>query len=200
MKKIFLLFLVNISVAIVYSQQRNPQQIIKIDPLALVAATFSMDYERVLSQQMSTQIGAAYTMQQVELWDGLGGRLSGYHVEGQVRRYFIPGVETTKLVAPEGVYVGIWGKYETLNASIKVGGDQADVLNGGAFSGGLIGGCQFWMRYKKRPFALMDVFMGGGYKVADYSGRFSESGKLVNYARAGIIPRFGLSLGLPLFN
>ncbi|NJL75492.1 MAG: hypothetical protein HC892_11140 [Saprospiraceae bacterium] len=74
--------LVNVSVAAAYSQQKQPQQIIKIDPLALFAATFSMDYERVLSHQMSAQVGAAYTMQQVEFWDGLGGRLRGYHIEG----------------------------------------------------------------------------------------------------------------------
>jgi len=200
MKKLIFFCCCNIwAIFVVYAQQRPPKQVLKVDPIAFFAATAKLDYERVLNDQITAQIGGAFTSQQITLWDDLAGRLNGYRLEGQIRRYFVPGMEISKPTAPEGVYLGVWAKYEALRASLKIGDDQADILNGGAYSAGLMGGCQFWMRYKKKPYALIDVFMGGGYKASDYAGRFAESGKLIQFNRSGIVPRFGFSLGLPFF-
>ena len=72
------------------------------------------------------------------------------------------------------------------------------MLNGASYSGGLMAGCQFWAKYKGHNLVLIDIFMGGGYKIADYSGRFAEKGRLIQYARSGIVPRFVVSVGMPI--
>jgi len=198
MKKINLLIIFFLSsIVIIQAQDFKPTRILKIDPLALFASTISLRMEQVLDGQYSVQAGGSYTTQQVTMWEGLQGRASGYTVNMQFRRYFVPGYEMIQRVAPEGVYIGAWAKYEHLDAKLKIGNDQADMLNGAAYSGGLMAGCQFWLKYKKHDIALLDAFMGGGYKVADYSGRFSEKGRLINYARSGIVPRLVVSLGVP---
>lgn len=198
MKKVNLLIIFLFgSLSILCAQEMKPERIIKIDPLALLASTIGMRVEQVLNDRISVQVGGSFTTQQVTMWEGLQGRAMGYTVNMQVRRYFLPGYETARTIAPEGVYIGAWGKYENLNASLKIGGEKADMLDGAAYSGGVMAGCQFWIRYKKRNLGLLDAFMGGGYKIADYSGRFSERGRLISYARSGIIPRFVVSLGLP---
>lgn len=198
MKKYILLSLLIISLLSNSQAQDKPERILKTDPLALLTSTIGLRLEQVMSGQYSLQIGGSVTSQSVTLWEGLEGRASGYTINFQARRYFLPGYETTEHIAPEGVYLGAWGRYEHLDAKLKIGGDQADMLNGAAYSGGLLAGCQFWVRYRERPLFLMDAFMGGGYKVADYSGRFAERGRLINYARSGIVPRLVVSVGIPL--
>lgn len=179
--------------------QDKPALIIKTDPLALFASRIGLRVEQVMNERYSLQAGGSFTAQSVTFWEGLEGRMSGYTINFQARRYFLPGYDKTmNQIAPEGVYLGIWGRYEHLNAKLKIGGDEADMLNGAAYSGGLLAGCQFWVRYRKRELFLLDAFMGGGYKVADYAGRFAEEGRLISYARSGIIPRLVVSVGFPL--
>ncbi|MEL6943794.1 MAG: DUF3575 domain-containing protein [Bacteroidota bacterium] len=196
--KLLIIFLLLSSITLIQAQDFKPTRIVKVDPLALFASTISLRMEQVLNGEYSIQAGGSFTTQEVTMWEGLQGRAMGYTVNMQLRRYFVPGYEMIQQVAPEGVYIGAWAKYEHLDAKLRIGDDQADMLNGAAYSGGVMAGCQFWIKYKKQDLALLDAFMGGGYKVADYSGRFSEKGRLINYARSGIVPRLVVSLGVPL--
>ncbi|MEM0991990.1 MAG: hypothetical protein AAF847_07850 [Bacteroidota bacterium] len=198
MKKIILLFFICLSFTSIYGQNTKPERIIKLDPFALFVSTIGVRFEQVMNGQYSVQVGGSYTTQSVTMWEGLEGRASGYTVNMQFRRYFLPGYESANRVAPEGVYIGAWGKYEHLDAKLRIGDDKADMLNGAAYSGGLMAGCQFWIKYKRRNLVLFDAFMGGGYKIADYAGRFAEQGRLIQYARSGIVPRFVVSVGMPI--
>ncbi|MEM1326210.1 MAG: hypothetical protein AAGI23_09665 [Bacteroidota bacterium] len=197
MKKYILSSLFLLMTISIWAQQK-PDRILKVDPFALFVSSVGVHVEQVISDQYSLQVGGSFTTQSVTLWEGLEGRANGYTLNFQGRRYFLPGYEMAGSIAPEGVYLGIWGRYEHLDTKLRIGGDKADMLNGAAYSGGVLAGCQFWVRYKKRPLFLLDAFMGTGYKVADYSGRFAEAGRLIDYARSGIVPRLVVSVGMPL--
>jgi hypothetical protein len=197
MKKYILLFVL-LSISTSGWAQQKAERILKADPLALFASSVGIRLEQVMSDQYSLQVGGSFTSQAVTLWEGLEGRANGYSINFQGRRYFLPGYETNGRIAPEGVYLGIWGRYQHLDTKLRIGNDQADMLNGAAYSGGLLAGCQFWVRYQQRNLFMLDAFMGAGYKVADYSGRFAEAGRLIDYARSGIVPRLVVSVGFPL--
>ncbi|MEM9889073.1 MAG: autotransporter outer membrane beta-barrel domain-containing protein [Bacteroidota bacterium] len=198
MKKTILFSIFILSASTIFAQSAKPERIVKLDPFALFVSTLGVRFEQVMTGQYSIQVGGSYTTQAVTMWEGLEGRANGYTINMQLRRYFLPGYESVGRVAPEGVYIGAWGKYEHLNATLRIGDDKADMMNGSAYSGGLMAGCQFWIKYKRRNLLLFDAFMGGGYKIADYAGRFAEKGRLIQYARSGIVPRFVVSVGMPI--
>lgn len=198
MKKIITLLYILCLITPLFAQQYDIRGVAKIEPLALATSTLSLSYEQVISQQVSVQIGGGISMKNVELWEGLGGEVFGYTLRGQARYYFLPSYSKQQAYAPEGMYVGVWGRYNSLRATMDIGGESAEMLNGAAYSGGALGGFQVWIKHNKRALALLDVFMGVGYKLADYNGRFAERGKLIAYTSSGLVPRFGLSLGLPL--
>lgn len=180
-----------------FGQYKPIRKIVKIEPLALATSTLSVRYEQVMSQQFSVQLGGSFSDKAISFWDGLGGDVMGYSLNGQARYYFLPGYTTQEARAPEGMYVAAWGRYKYLRATMDIGGEQAEMLQGAAYSGGLLGGFQVWLRYKKHRLLLLDAYMGMGYKLADYNGRFAERGKLIAYTSSGLVPRFGVALGLP---
>lgn len=193
MKNIHLLFYILCSFTPLFAQH----SIVKIEPLALAASSISLHYEQVFNEQISVQIGGSISNKNIEYWDGLGGEVFAYSLSGQARYYFLPGYANQKAHAPEGMYVAAWGRYHYLRATMEIGGESAEMLQGASYSGGILGGFQVWLRHKKQNLLLLDAYMGTGYKIADYDGRFAERGKLIAYTSSGIVPRFGLALGVP---
>ena len=161
----FLLLFSSLSTTDVSAQKQwknsLPIQLVKNDIGALFLRTISLKYERVMSENISFQIGGAFTLQKGELWEGLEGEFYSYSITPQARMYLRPyDVEKAKRIAPIGVYIGIWGKYEDFSLLAKIGGEQAEILTGYALGGGLQLGWQFWVQKT----IMIDAYVGEGFK------------------------------------
>ena len=174
----------------------KPTAVVKIDPALLALWTLSTKYEYILNDNFSLQIGGTITNQNVTYWGGLGGRVFGYSTDLQLRYFINPDQRVGERLAPLGFYTGVWGQYETFSANITIGGDTGELLSGGAIKTGVILGYQFWLKIRGKKIMLIDPFLGGGYKFADYSGKFTEKGRLIAFTRKGITGRIGVSVGI----
>ncbi len=111
--------------------------IIKINPLSLFAATGSFAYERVISEQMSGQLGVQFT--RYSGWVTGGRPLRGYAITPEFRYYFTD-------VAPKGFYVAPFLRYRhtSLEGEIALQGRQFEgTVEISNFGGGVLIGGQF---------------------------------------------------------
>jgi|GEM_PF-219229 len=111
--------------------------LIKINPLSLVAATGSFAYERVINERMSGQLGFLFTRYSGRV---TGGRpLTGFAVTPELR-YYLTGS------APQGFFVAPFLRYRrtSLEGDVTVQGRTFDgTLRINNFGGGVLVGGQF---------------------------------------------------------
>lgn len=136
--------------------------LIKINPLSLVAATGSFAYERVINERMSGQLGFLFTRYSGRI---TGGRtLSGFAVTPELR-YYLTGT------APQGFFVAPFLRYRrtSLEGDVTVQGRTFDgTLQIDNFGGGVLVGGQFLLgeRFSFEGFI--------GPTVTGRSNRFTE--------------------------
>ena len=119
------------------SESSGYSNLIKINPLSLVAATGSFAYERVINEQMSGQLGFLYTRYSGRV---TGGRtLSGFAITPEFR-YYLTGT------APQGFFVAPFLRYRrtSLVGDVTVQGRTFEgTLQMNNFGGGVLVGGQF---------------------------------------------------------
>ncbi len=119
------------------SESVGRNNLIKINPLSLVASTGSFAYERVINEQMSGQLGFQFTRYSGRV---TGGRtLSGFAVTPEFR-YYLTGA------APQGFFVAPFLRYRrtSLVGDVTVQGRTFEgTLQIDNFGGGVLVGGQF---------------------------------------------------------
>ncbi len=119
------------------SESAGYSNVIKINPLSLVAATGSFAYERVINEQMSGQLGFLFTRYSGRI---TGGRaLSGFAITPEFR-YYLTGA------APQGFFVAPFLRYRrtSLEGDVTVQGRTFDgTLQINNLGGGVLVGGQF---------------------------------------------------------
>jgi hypothetical protein len=119
------------------SESAVHNNLIKINPLSLIAATGSFAYERVINEQMSGQLGLLFTRYSGRV---TGGRtLSGFAITPEFR-YYLTGA------APQGFFVAPFLRYRrtSLVGDVTVQGRTFEgTLQMTNFGGGVLVGGQF---------------------------------------------------------
>ncbi len=119
------------------SESSGYNNLIKINPLSLIAATGSFAYERVLNEQMSGQLGFLFTRYSGRITDGR--TLSGFAITPEFR-YYLTGA------APQGFFVAPFLRYRrtSLVGDVTVQGRTFEgTLQIDNFGGGVLVGGQF---------------------------------------------------------
>jgi hypothetical protein len=122
-----------------YSSDKDAEyrNVIKINPLSLIAATGSFAYERVINERMSGQLGLQFTS--YSGWVTGGRPLKGFAVTPEFR-YFLTGS------APKGFFLAPFLRYRqsSITGEITAGGrnfnGKVDINN---FGGGVLIGGQY---------------------------------------------------------
>lgn len=171
----------------------------KINPVGFLYSTLDVQYERVFTDRISAQLGASYSTKEVVIWEDLQAKLYGYSVTPEIR-YYIPSRKILKneTTAPVGFYTGVWATYQILNAdlaSLNNESRKTEILKLESYAGGLMVGWQAWLKIKKQPIIMLDLYTGIGYQNSNIQGRIAEKGQFLFYKNKGLSPRLGLSLG-----
>lgn len=179
-------------------KKKLPEQILKVSLADFYLSTATVNFEKVMNDRMSLQLGGSATYQHVSLWEELKGTFSGFAVSPELRYYGRPYYSIMiEPIAPVGIYLSAWGRYEKARMTINTATEKVDILNGSAYAGGLLFGWQFWVKFNRQPRFLLDFGLGGGYRFTDYGGRFAEKGRLIAFKQRGILPKISFCAGLP---
>ena len=187
---LFLVFLSCLPVADTFAQQRRTtpsrttaptrsrtsdkdtdhQNVVKLNPLSLAALAFSPSYERVISENMSVQLGVQYIFKRDVPFTGQELRFGGWSVTPEFR--YFPGGK-----APTGFYVAPFFRYRKLDVRGDVtvdvpnssGGSTKQTFDGqlisNNYSGGVLVGGQW-------------VF-NGGFSLEAFIGPYFSGRSLV---------------------
>ncbi len=180
-------------------QQPSIINVVKINPVGFFLSTLDGQFEKVITKRLTIQLGGSISTKDIELWDQLQGRIRGFSAYPELRYYIPPRIiESPNKNAPTGIYTGIWLKYQTLNVNINSKTNSAkniEILDLESYSGGVMIGWQFWIKYRKSPLLLLDIFTGIGYQNSNIYGRIAEDGQFLFYKKKGLVPKLGLSIG-----
>lgn len=167
------------------------QNVIKLNPLGFIWGNL-LFYERVLSENITVQLGLGYYGNKTEaVFFGMGTeyKYTGINVSPSVRYYF-------QGEAPMGFYGGAGLNYLNRNEKVtyfQTGLDD-EVYNNKitGFGGGLVFGYQ-WL------FGSITLDLNGGAAYTSYNYKYdpdyAASGVTGGIAFSGILPAFGASVG-----
>ena len=180
MKKLFFTAILTFFTMANITAQEN---VIKVNPLAILGGIDLVSYERTLSENTSGIISAAYGGFKIEDLDysSFGGGLQ--------YRYYFDEVLSRWYGAAGLSYQ--FGKVESEN--ITVGGSSIDAnkFDFSAFGGGLKIGYQWvW----DSGFSL-DPNLGASYKSFNYEFEDEDQENLFDVKPSGVLPTFGFALG-----
>nr|WP_199076521.1 DUF3575 domain-containing protein [Pedobacter sp. ASV19] len=156
------------------AKSQDVQNTIKINPLSALLATGSVFYERKVSEEVSVQLGVAYTG--VKLDDV---KFSGLAITPEVRFYL-------KKHAPVGMYVAPFLRYQNFTVS-----DDENKGSYTSFGGGALMGYQ-WVY--SSGFTL-DLFFGPSYNSGNYKSTFGRDEPSIKGGIDGVGIRTGIALG-----
>lgn len=171
--------------------ERRADNVLKIGALEPLFSTYSLAYERFIDEtELSIQGKASVAYRNIVLWDAVQPKYFGYSLELQARFYFI----IYERQVPNGLYLGLFGKYSRKNATLKTASSEITFIDGFGKTIGLLTGWQHRFQKSMSRF-VFDFNFGGGYQFADFSGRFSEKGKLISFLDSGIVPKIDFMVG-----
>jgi hypothetical protein len=189
------------------------QTAVKTNPVSWCLATADVAVEKVLTRQVSIQLGGTYTHQSGEIFDGLTAKINGYAVTPEMRYYWMPfskivapvakkgKVAPPAVAAPLSFYTAVWGRMSEYSAHVVFPdhpGQKAEIFRRKAYGGGLSFGSQFWLKFRKRPVLICDLSLGGGWSESKTELKLAERGKRIKLERKGFSPVFGFRVGLPI--
>lgn len=156
------------------ASQVNAQSTVKINILSPIIKTINLQYEKVLNESSSFQLGFFYTGASTG-----GTELKGFGITPEYRFYL------SETEAPAGVYVAPFVRYQSFN--LKDDDFTNNEADYSSFGGGLILGKQWVFKEK----VVLDIFLGPSYssgsvKVKSGSDTFDT----------GAFDGFGLRTGL----
>jgi hypothetical protein len=171
-----------------HAQRRD--NIIKLGLIEPYYATLGIAYERFIPETtISIQLSGALTQRNVTIWENLKPTLKGFGGELQGRYYFAS--KNRKTVS--GIYNGVFGKYAQNKISMVVPEGVVNFLDGNSKVFGVFIGYQ--QGFHNRVF--VDITLGSGYHKADYSGRFSDKGRVIpSLISSGFVPKFDIKAGI----
>jgi len=185
---IFSLFIVSIRI---YAQDER-RNVIKLNPLSLVADNISTFYERGFTPRSSFQIGINYMNAGIVKLP-----ISGYGLTGEYRYHF----KKKDVKTPKGFYAGPWVRYQDYSLTLKLdipGPNGQKVPTSTSFSAGLtaFGGLIGYEFIHRKGFTL-DLFAGPYYNWINLS--ISESVSIISIPLIGVpVSGLGLRSGLAL--
>ena len=186
--KAVILFM-NLLIGLNISAQRR-ENAIKIGLIEPFLLTMGVSYERFFPDaEFSLQLNGSITKQKTTIWETLSADLFGYSAEIQGRYYF---ALLKNQSIPAGIYAGVYADYSQYQISINIPEGKVNLLDGNSKVLGFLFG------YQRRFLSnfLLDGTIGGGYHLADYSGRFSEKGRIIpSIVSNGFLPKIDLKLG-----
>lgn len=179
MKKLFFTAILTFSMANITAQEN----VIKVNPLAILGGIDLVSYERALSDNTSGIISAAYGGFKIGDLDysSFGGGL-------QYRYYFDEVLSGWYGAAALSYQTG-----EVESGNITIGGSSTDAnkFDFSAFGGGLnIGHQWIW----NSGFSL-DLNLGASYKSFNYEFEDEDQENLFDVKASGVLPTFGFALG-----
>jgi hypothetical protein len=190
MKKYFYIFiLLNLTIPLSLHAQRK-DNVLKLDVIQPIFSTFGASYERFFDKTAwSVQLSGSFTSRNVTIWESLSPQLTGFSGELQGRRYF----ESGQRDLPTGAYAGLYGKYSGYKIHLQLPAGDVNFLDGNSKIGGILLGYQHGFL---NNLLCLDATIGAGYHFADYSGRFSEKGRLIpSLVSNGVLPKIDLKIG-----
>lgn len=183
-------FIVLLILSCTYSgvSAQSKKNIVKLDLIDPFLLTFTGSYERFLTdERFSFQVSASYTQRSTTIWEDLRPDLKGFGGEIQAR-YYAP----TNGNFPNGLYLGAFGSYSQYDMILAVPDGIVNFLDGNSKFFGIAAGYQW--DFKSSLF--VDLTLGAGYHIADYSGRFSERGRLIpSVISNGVLPKLDFKIG-----
>ncbi len=180
--------------------QAQKTNVIKLNPLSLIALHANMAYEKALNDKMSVQLGGFFgTVKIGASLDGNSGktRYTGFGITPEYRYY----ITNKNKPAPEGFFVGPYALYRSY--SLKATGTDSSgqtteaksTINsyGGGFSLGyqVIIGESFTMDFFAGP-----NYKGVSTKYKDNSTEEDFSSNFLIGRGSGIGVRFGMTMGV----
>ena len=175
----FLIFYSNLN-----SQSENRIKIGLIEPFFL---TFNAAYEKFIpNSPFSVQLSGSLTQRNVTIWENIKPSLSGFSFDLQGRYYAFH--EKKK-----GIYGALFTEYSQYKLKLRIPDGDVNFLDGNSKLIGLAAGWQIGFASK----LYVDFTLGGGYHIADYSGRFSDKGRLLpSIVSNGILPKVDVKFGI----
>ena len=170
--------------------QHRRENIIKLGLIEPYYSSLGIAYERFIPEtEISIQVYTSFTQRNITIWDNLKPTMIGFSGELQGRYYLA--AKRRKTVS--GIYNGVFGKYATNKISMEIPEGTVNFLDGNSKVFGLLVGYQ--QGFNNRFF--IDLTMGSGYHKADYSGKFSDKGRVIpSLISSGFIPKFDFRVGL----
>ncbi|GEM_PF-2411579 len=168
----------------IWSQKNN--NLIKVGLIEPFFLTFNAAYEKfVPNSSFSFQISGSVTQRTVTIWENISPSIFGYSGDIQGRYY-----ASNKL---RGIYGGAFAEYSRYNIELKIPEGDVSFLSGNSKLLGVVGGYQ--LVFQSRLY--LDFTLGGGYHFADYSGKFSDKGKLLPAIISnGLLPKIDIKFGI----
>ena len=181
---------------------QSPRNIVKVELSSFLLQSARFQYERVFNDRFSAQLGGAYTFHRLTAIDELKFTLSGFEVSPELRYYFSTFQKiysTNSVMAPVGIYTGIWADYKQYRAEIGLLNDPEQSFELLSIQNGRTGmmlGWQFWLKVKKQPIIMLDVQGGLGYSKSIVQNELAEAVDLISLlAKNGIVSRLRFSVG-----
>ncbi|MGB8190472.1 MAG: DUF3575 domain-containing protein, partial [Chitinophagaceae bacterium] len=94
-----------------------------------------------------------------------------------------------------GIYTGLFVDYSQYKITLSIPEGDINFLDGNSKFVGFVLGYQHCIKSRLH----IDGNFGGGYHIADYSGRFSEKGRVLpSLITNGFLPKIDIQIGLSL--
>ena len=173
-----------------YLQAQRHDNIIKLGLVEPFYSSLGVAYERFIpGTSISLQAYGSLTQRNVTIWESLEPTLKGF--SGEIQGRFYHSSKTRNTIS--GIYNGAFAKYGETQITMKVPEGVVNFLDGNSKIFGLFIGYQ--QAFSNRFF--VDATLGSGYHKADYSGKFSEKGRVIPaIISSGFIPKFDLRAGI----
>mgnify|MGYP001074561005 FL=1 len=180
MNKLFLIVGVTLFAMTNITAQEN---VIKVNPLAVLGGTDLVSYERLLSDNTSGVVSAGYggfKFGNVKYTSAGGGLQYRYYFKEALSGWY--GAAALSYQS---------GKVESETITIGGASTDADKFDFSAFGGGLSIGHQWiW----NSGFSL-DLNLGASYKSFNYNFENDSQEDLYDFKASGVLPTFGFALG-----
>jgi Protein of unknown function (DUF3575) len=171
-------------------QAQRHDNIVKFGLIEPFYSSMGLAYERFIpGTTFSIQAYGSLTLRNVKIWESLRPTMKGYSAEVQGRYYYDQKNRNTV----SGIYNGVFAKYGETQITMKVPDGVVNFLDGNSKIFGLFIGYQ--KAFHNRFF--IDGTLGSGFHKADYSGRFSDKGRVIpSVIASGFIPKVDLRAGI----
>lgn len=171
-------------------QAQRHENVLKLGLIEPFYSSFGISYEKFIPKtDFSVQANSSITQRKITIWDNLTAKMFGWSTEIQGRYYF----KVNKKRFPHGIYNGLFTKYAQYKITMPVPEGTVNFLDGNSkFLG-------FFMGYQHgfSNHFFVDATFGGGYHKADYSGRFSDKGRVIpSLISSGFLPKVDLKMGI----